>query len=390
MNAETITPAIRHAGHQMTEAEARAKMDAYIESCKTRAVRTMEQIRDVVPTDRIIPATALTFSHDEQRLQYIAPAGPGKAPVTENLHRNALQQLAGRLNVPMAYVDHLAGLRAPGEGPDAKPDAWGLRLLSRSLAELAEHSGDRYLVRSVGGEARAFLSDKFRRIDCRPGALALLEAAMKRGMIVSDGAFTDTRSSMKFIRPEVLEVFPGEYMVFGFEWSNSDYGRGASDLRLFFWRCLCWNGATGESVVRQIHIGRRLQDDVEYAQETLEADAKASALALRDAAASAMSPEKTAKMIEGIKAANATKIDPKGRVESLRKVMTKGEAERVVEAFNSPDVENMPAGNTLWRWSNAISWVGGKLDDDDRRLDFERYAGAVLGRGAELAPPQAA
>lgn len=323
----------------------------------------------------IIKAAGIGFSASEAgRLEYFAPVA-NDAEQRETLHRNALSQLAGRLNIPMAYVDHLTGAQ---EKNGDETDRWGLSFLARTLREHVIHSDDRYLIRSVGGEARAVLSDKFRRIDCRPGALTLLEAAKGAGMIISDGTFTDTRSALKFIKPEPIEVFPNEWMVFGFDWGNSDYGRGASDLRLFFNRLWCWNGAVGESVVRQIHIGRRLQEDVSYAQDTLDADAHASALALRDAAAHAISEKKIQAMIEGIRAANEQKIDGKGRAEALKKTLNKGEVEKVVEAFNSPDVENMPAGNTLWRWSNAISWVGGGLEDADRRIDFERLAGDVM------------
>jgi hypothetical protein len=378
-NTETLLrPAMGHRPADLTEAAARAKMTGYIDACRAKAAATLTSIRDIVPTDHVVPASGLGFVADAGKIEYLA-AGIGR----ESLHRNALAQLASRLEIPMAYIDHLVGaqertdLEKKGDG--GVVNRWGLNLLAQSLREHVVHSDDRYLIRSVNGEARAVLSDKFRRIDCRPSALALLEAAQTRGLVVADGSFTDTRSTLKFIKPEVMEVFPGEFMVFGFDWSNSDYGRGASDLRLFFFRCWCWNGATGESVVRQIHIGKRLQEGVDYARETIEADARASALALRDAAAHALSPAKVDLMIETIRAANATKIDPKNRVETLRKTLTKGETEKVVEAFNSPDVENMPAGNTLWRWSNAISWVGGHdVEDPDRRIDFERLAGDVL------------
>jgi hypothetical protein len=167
-------------------------------------------------------------------------------------------------------------------------------------------------------------------------------------------------------------------VVFGNEWSNSDYGRGAENLREFFWRAWCWNGATGETILRSVHQGKRLSDDIAYQQDTIDADARAHALALRDAAKDGMSERRIQRMIAGIRTANETKIDGKARAEGLKKTLTKAEAEQVVQAFNGADVENMPAGNTLWRWSNAISWVGGKTEDADRRLDFERLAGEVL------------
>lgn len=368
----TIKPLPARASHQMTEAQAREKINAYVNQYRASSVATVKSILEVVPTDAVIPAAALRFSADSGRIEYFAPGKlDAQDDIVGTLHRNALSQLAGRLEIPMAYVDHLTGAAVEG-------NRWGLELLAKTLKEHAIHSPDRYLVRSIGTEARGILSDKFRRIDCRPSALELLEQARANGMIVASGSFTDTRSTLKIIRPTPIEVFPGEWMVFGFDWSNSDYGRGANDLRLFFYRAWCWNGACMESVVRQIHIGKRLQEDVAYQQDTLDADAKATALALRDAAADAMSERKVQRMIAGIQAANEVKIDSKNRVEAARKVMTKGEVEKVVETFNSADIENLPAGNTLWRWSNAISWVGGHLDDADRAIDFERYAGDVL------------
>ena len=56
----------------------------------------------------------------------------------------------------------------------------------------------------------------------------------------------------------------------------------------------------------------------------------------------------------------------------------KGEAEDVEKAFGSPDTFNMPAGNTVWRLSNAISWVAGQAKDPERKLDLQKLAGSVL------------
>jgi hypothetical protein len=340
------------------------RLNAYVREGVARATVVVKNVMEVVPQDAVLPANAIDFAVNEaHRIEYYAPGftTPG------TMHRNATQQLSQRLGIPLAYVDHL---REQGE--------WGYELLVRSLRQHTLHSEDRYLVRSVGGEARAFLSDKFRRIDCRPSAAALLEVAKERGLVVADGIFTETRTSLKFILPKLLEVFPGEWMVLGFDWSNSDFGRGANDLRMFAFRPLCWNGMVGESVVRQIHIGKRLEDDIAYSEKTYRLDAEATASALRDTASHALSEARVDRLLDGIRIANETKIEPKARVDALRKVVTKGEAERVVEAFNSPDVENMPPGNSLWRWSNAISFVAGQLEDADKKIDFERYAGDVI------------
>jgi len=125
-------------------------------------------------------------------------------------------------------------------------------------------------------------------------------------------------------------------MVFGNEWSNSDYGRGAENLREFFWRAWCWNGATGETILRSVHQGKRLSDDIAYQQDTIDADARAHALALRDAAKDGMSERRIKRMIEGIRAANDTKIDGKSRAEGLKKTLSKRRLSRSSRRSTAP------------------------------------------------------
>jgi hypothetical protein len=93
--------------------------------------------------------------------------------------------------------------------------------------------------------------------------------------------------------------------------------------------------------------------------------------------ASALTPDRVRAYCDVITQAAAEKIDAGAELKKL-KAITKGERDTIVDAFNSPDVEMMPAGNTLWRLSNAISWVAQKADGDDRRLELEKIAGDLL------------
>ena len=61
------------------------------------------------------------------------------------------------------------------------------------------------------------------------------------------------------------------------------------------------------------------------------------------------------------------------------KALQKHEADSVVESYNSADTVNMPAGNSMWRLSNAISWVAGKTEDSERKLEISKVAGQILG-----------
>jgi hypothetical protein len=368
---EVIPHGLRATNPQQ-EAFVRDRLQQYIRQGQEAARGAVERAMQVVPHDAVVGTAFTAFE----------AIGPGVRMLfrdsTLGLHPNALGQVADRLGIPMTYVHHLL-----------EKEGWGAELLARDLNEHTAHANQRWLVRAIGGQARAVLSDSYRRIDCRPSLAALIEAVRETGAIVTMGHATDLRTVVKVVVPRIHEVYPGEHVVLGATWSNSDFGRGANDLSTFVFRPRCWNGATGESVVRNIHLGKRLSDDVEYSEKTLRLDSEATASALRDAARSTLAGGRAQRYLEGIKTAAETRVDPKGRAEVLAKDFSKDVAKQVVEAFSGGDIEQMPAGQNLWRWSNAISFVAGQLGDDkeELKIDLERAAGKVL---APALPKEAA
>jgi hypothetical protein len=91
----------------------------------------------------------------------------------------------------------------------------------------------------------------------------------------------------------------------------------------------------------------------------------------------ALGPRARERLIESIRAANEREMSKPqltGATQSLPKAVQKS----VVEAFESNDVINLPAGNTAWRASNAVSWIARNTQDAELRLDLERLAGAIV------------
>lgn len=378
---------------------AMAALDRYIANARTRAEGGIERIMSEVPKDQIIRGGAIAFSALPSADVCVS------APFTATMHDNALTQFADKAQIPMGYVRHLQDearaievenanvqstiLRRTGSTDGYIPRTnWAANLLAQSLNEHATHklSNDRYLVRGVATQVRAFLSDKFRRVDCRPGLDALLQVSNSVGALVSDAVVTDIRASVRIIVPKVYEISPGEFVVFGVSWKNSDFGRGAQDLSMFALRLWCYNGAVLESGVRQIHLGGRLSDDLSYSERTMRLDAAATSSAIRDTAKAFLSDVKVAESAALLTAAASEGVDAKAKLADLRKRLGKGIADKVGEAFNRPDVEELPPGNTTWRWSNAISWVAKQPDTNaETRLDLENEAGAVLLKSARAA-----
>jgi len=347
------------------------RLNQAIQKYQGTAGATLERVLSQVPQDAIVKANALQFRPEPQGGVLEMSAGTDSV---WRLHRHALSQVAETGNVPLTYVDHLGGR-------DSSP--WQRELLSDVLTRTYQHSGKRHLIRAVGmnggvREARGFLSDKYRRLDSRPLLEAFIESARKQGGVPYSGTISDVRVAVKAIIPQVFEPVSGEAIAFGIEWFNSDFGSGRYGLRVFILRLICVNGLVGEDLLSQVHIGGRLPDEIEFSAKTLVADTKANILASKDIVKGALGPGGQERVFSTIRAAAEKKIEwatVRGR---LSKALTKDELRRVDEAFTGPDVVNLPAGDTAWRASNALSWIAQTIDDPDRKIDFERLAGSLV------------
>jgi hypothetical protein len=105
---------------------------------------------------------------------------------------------------------------------------------------------------------------------------------------------------------------------------------------------------------------------------------------VRDIVATELSPERVEEVCEVIRKANAEGVTVSRVAEFLKRHVTKSEGTSIVEAYNSADVVNLPAGNTSWRFSNAISWIAGKTEKEGRKLDLMQIAALALPGGGVL------
>lgn len=350
-----------------------AKLEAKIEAGRVSAMALITKLQTEVPDDQLATGMALRFGTREiTRGGDEAPElimGLGETGKGLQIHKHALSQLATRAGVPSAYI---AGLAAGAE--------WE-RKLAAGILNQHYHEGaptNRYLVRSVKGMARGVMSDKYRRLDNRPIVEALALIGQEIGAVPVDGTFSDVRVALKIILPQVY-VAGGDVMAFGLEWGNSDFGAARNTLRAFFLRLECLNGATSNNALAQVHLGRALSEDIELSRRTIELDTQATVSAMRDVVRSLLLPEKIEERIAVVNRAAEQGATQQALRAMLGKRTNKGETERIVEAFKSNDVVNLPAGDTMWRASNAVSWIAGQKDvDADRRLALERIAGELI------------
>ena len=352
-------------------ADARQKLQTLIDQGRARAAAVIEAVNTQQPEDRIVKSSAMRFAAGEHGL--LACLGTNGNATIQPLHRHALQQAAGRVDLPWSYLGDLVGADAP---------EWARDLAAHNLNTLyTERNPDaRYLCRSVHGEVRGILSDRYRRLDSRPITDAFCAAAASVGALPIEGYVTDTKVALKAIIPQVFEPVPHEVMAFGAMLENSDFGNGALSVRTFCLRLWCTNYAIADMAVREVHLGGKLGDDVAWSDKTYELDTARSASAIGDIVRGHLDAPAVGRLMDTIRAANEAKVDPATALATLRKQLHKGEAEAAVAKYNSPDVELLPPGNTAWRLSNAVSWLASQTEDKERALDLMKVAGNLLPR----------
>jgi hypothetical protein len=351
------------------------KLEQLIVRGRTKASDVIDHVMNYQPSDRLAHGQDLVFEPDpESNALRITYPDPVSGMITQRLHRHSVQQMAQTTDLPLKFIDGLQQVTG----------IWARELLAHNLNKIFSNrlARSRYLLRSVSGEVRGFLSDRYRRLDSRPIIEAFATAVQQKGALPYDGHVTDTKVALQAIMPEVYEPIPGEMMAYGLSLENSDFGNGALSVRAYLLRIWCSNLAITQEEMRQVHLGRRLDESMVYSQRTYELDAETTVSALRDVIATQLDAGALHRRMEAIRHANDQSVDVAAAKELLRKALLKSEADAVIEAYNSPDTYSLPAGNTTWRLSNAISWVAGKTEDAERKLDLMKFAGEVLPKAA--------
>jgi hypothetical protein len=334
-----------------------------IELGRTNAARVIEHVNTAIPQDYI---------HRDSKMEFMSDDGLGLRVQFNSrnfgFHKNALAQASAKASIPLKYVETLREEKQ-------------LDLLAHNFNKRFSKSEDSSLLRVLDNDVRGFLSDRYKRIDARPVIDAFTAALHKVGAQPYDGIVTDTRGSIHAIDMNVYEPVPNEVIAFVYALTWSDFGRGAVEFSQSVLRMWCTNLAMGESLMRKIHIGRKLDERKIYSAATQQLDAKTTISALGDVVKFALTDNSKLVYLNAVKEAHESKLDPWKAKDLLQKQLGKEDASKVIEAFNSPDVELLPAGNTKWRMSNAISWLAGKEEDADKKLDMMEVAGKWAGLG---------
>lgn len=347
---------------------AKVRLEEIIHANGKSAMNVIESVSNMVIKDRLTESNKIEFY----------PVGADSMEVylkglneKYDLHQFALTQSMLRAGIPNVKKFQELMFSHGQVGND---------LLAYNLNTLFGESDKTNLIRVVKKEVRGVLSDRFRRMDARPLLEKFVEGCKVIGARPIEGFVEDTRVVLRAVLPVVFEPIPNEVMIFGYEWRTSDFGHGAHCMNLWMKRLWCTNHAILDEALKQIHLGKRLDESINFSQHTVDLNTEAAASSLFDTVVALLNPARIDFYLEGIKELNVQKVTPTAIKTILEKKFAKAERERIIEKFNSADIEMMPAGSTKWRLSNAISWVANEIDDMDRKLYYQQVAGDFVPR----------
>lgn len=293
----------------------------------------------------------------------------GSFDITPHAHR----QVAGRMGVPFKYYE-----RMMKDAPD---------LLVNNIRHWMGNEPKRQMVRTLDNNARAILSDRYRRIDNEQIAEAVLPALLENnsGIEVMSSEITDNRMYIQARLPKLEgEVKKGDVVQHGMIITNSEIGAGSLIIKPMVYRLVCTNGmVTGsefkEGRMRKSHLGRQTEvgeDYTIYTDETMQADDHALMLKIRDSINNLTDPALFMKLMEQMKASaeSRTVDNPFEAVEVLGNSFSfyKDEQESILENLIAD------CDYTQWGMLNAVTRVANNTKSYDRAVELETIGGQIL------------
>jgi hypothetical protein len=318
--------------------------------------------------DMIVPSSMMCCHTDERggcKLLIDENSRVGKYAVTSLARR----QLAEKLKIPFAYFE-----RMRIEQPD---------LLDRNVNTWLQTDRERRMIRTLDGQVRAVLSDRYRRLDNADLAENVLPILQRLPDVRFESVeLTDTRMYIKAVTPRLqVEMAPGDVVQAGLVIMNSEVGHGTLSVQPLLYRLVCSNGLiAADRGLRKTHVGRLLQSDEEvttvFRDDTLAADDRAFFLKVRDVVEAAVSETSFRQVAQKMQHTLGIKLsgDPVKTVEVLANRYALNEVERV-GVLRHLIVEGDLSGYGL---VNAVTHYSQEVEDYDRATEFEALGGKLI------------
>lgn len=244
------------------------------------------------------------------------------------------------------------------------------------------------MVRTLDGDARAYLSDSFRPLDNHDLMEVALPEIQAGGAEVVSCEVTDRRLYIKAIVPSMefnLKARDarrrGDVVHWGFTISNSEVGSGSLRVDEFVRILDCLNGMTIGQPLRRAHLGRARRGSIEevaefYTQDTRNLDDAAFWSKVRDTVRAMFDMSRAQRRIQQLEAADEMLItgDP------VEVVEVTGSQFRLTKDERRGVLRHLTLGGNLSQWGlmQAITATASDAGSYDRATEMESFGGQVL------------
>jgi hypothetical protein len=283
-------------------------------------------------------------------------------PLTENGH----DQLGALLGIHSKYYDKMRSSSAD--------------LLATNVKYWLERSSDRRMIRTLDGNVRALLSDKYRPLDNYDLAQSVLPMIQEAGCSIESSEITDKKLYIKAVSHKVQgEVKVGDVVNAGIIVSNSEVGHGSLSVKPLIYRLVCKNGAIVDKLaMKKYHVGKVQElEQVQFSNDTLNAEDKAFWLKVRDLVKHSLSQVTFEAIVNEMKESTKIKVEnPTNAIEVVSKKYTFSQNEK------ADVLKHLIEGGDLTSWGlgNAVTRMAQDVESYDRSTELETIGFEVMSK----------
>ncbi|MCL2210824.1 MAG: DUF945 domain-containing protein [Treponema sp.] len=309
--------------------------------------------------------TSVVDGEKEKHVPILAIAGKPDFEINGVAH----DQIGDKLGIPARYYDRMM---------EEQP-----HLLAENVNTWFQHKPQPRMVRTLDGTARAFLSDRYRRIDNYEIAQAVLPMIAKmEGAKVESCELTERRMYLKVVNDRITtEVAKGDVVQSGILITNSETGQGSVTVMPLVYRLVCKNGMiAADSGKKKYHSGRTNEGDEGYEiyrNETIIQEDKAFIMKLQDIVRATADSVQFERIVSQMKIATEAKITHSD-IPAVVELASKNYD--LYESEGRGVLEHLIRGNdlSLYGLANAVTRHAQDVHSYDRSTELEMTAWRML------------
>ena len=339
--------------------------------------RTLQELaieldrREKVKKDYLVDTPMLHMDADSSNAMVSIRNDKTGETLILGINEVAHNQIGTNLGIPSKYYDKMRE-----ENPE---------LLAQNVNSWFNKDPKLRMLRSLDGTMRAFLSDRYHRIDNFQIAQTVLPiiADMPEAKIESCEV-TDERMYLKVVNPRLTtEVVPGDVVQSGILITNSEVGLGSVTIQPLVYRLVCSNGMViNDAKVRKYHVGKgneASEDFTIYSSETLKVNDMALMLKIQDTVKSVVDQARFERVVNMMRVAKEAKIAQDAYIPAMVELGASDFGYTKTEGQGILDYLIRGGDLSLYGFANATTRYAQDVPSYDRSTALESIGYSILG-----------